>query len=1154
VQFTKLRLTGFKSFVDPTELELGQGLTGIVGPNGCGKSNLVEALRWVMGETSPKSLRGGAMDDVIFSGTQNRPSRNIAEVVLSIDNSDRTAPAAHNESPELEVSRHIERESGSTYRINGGETRARDVQMLFADLASGAHSPALVSQGRIGAIVNAKPVDRRALLEEAAGITGLHSRRHEAELRLRGAETNLERLDDVMQALEAQLQNMKRQARQARRYRRVGEQIRQTEAIRLHLLYSDAEERIRRASDALNEVERRVGELTEAVARANTAHVAAGEELPALRQTEAEAGARLHRLTVARDSLEQEERRIEEAGRQLEAQLAQIALDQERETSMRDDAGAALERLQSEKSALTLRRQGEEDAQAAAAVQVEEAGAALDEQERELQGLTDRLANLTARGEAMERNRAEQQHRLERLRDRMSEAERLKADLEIEIGADRRLQEGAEKLSSAQQEAETARRELAQQEDRRAQAEEATAAAREGLQKVQGQIAALDAEAAALAKMLSVSESDLWPPLVDAVRVTPGYETALGVALGDDLQAPGDEAAPVHWRTMPALSAPPALPEGATPLSHYVEAPAALARRLSQIGLVDAGDVESMRSALRPGQRLVSKDGGLWRWDGYTVQSGAETAAAARLAQRNRLDEIRNQRQQALPQLNAAEASLAAARERSDAAGRAQAAAREQVRLASEELERQLREHGAAERDAVARSSRLTALQENLAQYAQDIGDSETALEAAVKGIAALPPLQELRDELGEVRRKTADRRSALVEARNSQDLLRREAAQRSNRIVAIDGEIGGWQERRESAERHLAELAQRRQQAMQQRAELERLPAELAERRNALLDQIGMAETARSEAADALAVAEAGVADLEKALRQEEAAHSTAREDRVRAEAAVEQARERRGEIVERIREALECGPEDVLQQGGVELPKDGQLPGLAESETKLERLKRERDRLGAVNLRAEQEAAELEEQLETMQVEKEDLEGAIARLRRGISSLNREGRERLLAAFKDVDQHFQHLFVRLFGGGKAHLALTESEDPLEAGLEIMASPPGKRLQRLSLLSGGEQALTAMALLFAVFLTNPAPVCVLDEVDAPLDDANVERFCNLVEEIARTTGTRFLIITHHPYSMARMDRLFGVTMAERGVSQLVSIDLERAERLHASA
>ena len=1154
MQFTKLRLSGFKSFVDPTELDLGPGMTGIVGPNGCGKSNLVEALRWVMGETSAKSLRGGAMDDVIFSGTQNRPSRNLAEVVLSIDNAERKAPAAHNETPELEVSRSIEREGGSTYRINGGETRARDVQMLFADLASGAHSPALVSQGRIGAIVNAKPVDRRSLLEEAAGITGLHTRRHEAELRLGGAETNLERLDDVMQGLEAQLQNMKRQARQARRYRKVGEQIRHTEAIRLHLMYTDARARITETAETLKTIERQVGELTEAVARANAAHVSAGEGLPALRQSEAEAGARLHRLSVARDSLDQEEQRIEEASRQLEAQLAQIAVDRDREAAMQGDAAAAIERLQAERTELTLQQEGESEAQDAAAQRVEETGSALDVQERDLQSLTDRLANLTARGEAMARSRDEQQHRLERLRGRLAETERLQTNLEAEIGDDQHLRDAAARLDAAQTAAEAARAELTTQEEARGEVDEATAGAREALQNIQGRVAALDAEAKALANMLSVNESDLWPPLIDAIKVTPGYETALGIALGDDLQAPIDEAAPVHWRAMPSLADAPALPEGATPLSRYVEAPPALARRLSQIGFVEGGDIAAMAKILRPGQRLVSKDGGLWRWDGFTVQSGAETSAAVRLAQRNRLEEIRGQCEEAAPLLAAAEEELAAARERSQAAGRSQATARESARLTAEELQRELRDHGAAERDAAARSSRLLALQETLGQCSQDIADSEAALNEAVQGISALPPVEGLREQLGEMRRVTSEQRSALVEARNTQDQLRREAAQRGNRIGAIVNEARGWQQRMEGAERQNAELEQRRQQAETQREELQRLPAELTQKRNALLEQIGTAEAARTEAADALASAEAQVAELDKALREAEATLSNARENRVRDEAAVEQAKERQSEVVQRIREALECAPDQVLQEGGVELKESAELPGLEESEAKLDRLKRERDRMGAVNLRAETEAVELEEQLETMQSEREDLEGAIARLRRGISSLNREGRERLLAAFKTVDEHFQHLFVRLFGGGKAHLALTESDDPLEAGLEIMASPPGKRLQRLSLLSGGEQALTALSLLFAVFLTNPAPVCVLDEVDAPLDDANVERFCNLVEEIARTTGTRFLIITHHPFSMARMDRLFGVTMAERGVSQLVSIDLERAERMQVSA
>jgi chromosome segregation protein len=1153
VHFTKLRLSGFKSFVDSTDLVIGEGMTGVVGPNGCGKSNLVEALRWVMGENSAKRMRGGAMDDVIFSGTQSRSARNLAEVVLLIDNTDRKAPAAFNDADELQISRAIERESGSTYRVNGAEVRARDVQLLFADAASGAHSPALVSQGRIGAIINAKPTDRRSLLEEAAGITGLHSRRHEADLRLRGAEANLERLDDVMQALEAQLQNMKRQARQANRYRKLGEQIRHDEGIQLHLLYSRAQAQIAEAEAQLNAANRRVGELTEEVARANREHVAAGEVLPGLRQTEAEAGARLHRLAVARDALDQEDARIAEAQKQLEERIRQIEVDVARTSALAEDAAKAIADLQQERDGLAKQQEGEEAAQTAAAERVNEVSGALSAQETELEALTDKVANLTAQRDALARAQREASDRLVRLQNRNKELLNQKQAIEGEIEEDTQLRDAEAALAAAQEQHEAGQSALEVAEAQRSEADAKAERTREHFQEAKSEADRLGAEEAALARLLKASENNgEWPPMVDNVSVNPGYEAALGAALGDDLEAATDETAPVHWHRLDPIQDGPALPSGAVPLAQFVKAPPELARRLSQIGVVDDVDGPRLRNELKVGQRLVSREGSLWRWDGFTVSKGAETAAAVRLAQRNRLEDISARRAQVAGPLAQAEATNNAAKAQAEAANQALRQARDTSRNAEAALNKARNTLSTIERNTASRTSKLTALSENLQQLEIDLGESREALAKAEADFEALPEVDGMREQLGELRRKVADLRSALVEARNAQDQLRRDAQARANRASAIDGEIAAWRTRADNAGSQIAELAERRTEADSQLETLARKPAEIAEKRSALLNQIEVADAERNTAAEALAAAEAALGDKEKALRQSEQTLGTAREERVRAEAGIEQARERRIEIVRRITETLECRPEQVLAAAGVE--EGEQLPGLEETEARVDRLKRERDRMGPVNLRAEQEAEELDEQLQTMRTEREDLEGAIARLRQGIASLNREGRERLLAAFKQVDEHFQELFVKLFGGGKAHLSLTESDDPLNAGLEIMASPPGKRLQNLSLLSGGEQALTALSLLFAVFMTNPAPVCVLDEVDAPLDDANVERFCDLVSRISQTTGTRFLVITHHPYTMARMDRLFGVTMAERGVSQLVSIDLERAERIRASA
>ncbi|MDA1101615.1 MAG: hypothetical protein O2967_21855, partial [Proteobacteria bacterium] len=479
------------------------------------------------------------------------------------------------------------------------------------------------------------------------------------------------------------------------------------------------------------------------------------------------------------------------------------------------------------------------------------------------------------------------------------------------------------------------------------------------------------------------------------------------------------------------------------------------------------------------------------------------------------------------------------------------ATAREAARIGREEWERGRNAQAKAERDAAARSARLATVVESLAQTETDLAETRAAMADSGAQLAALPPLDDLRRQLETLRGAVAGQRTELLEARGRHDRVERETAMRAERLTVIAGEQDGWRRRAQGAEQQLSELAARAKAGRDALADLQRKPAEIAAQRQALLNQIELAEAGRDKAARDLAGAEEKAGELVAGQRRAESALAAAREDRVRGEAGVEQCEERRAEVARRIRETLDCAAAAVLAGAG--LAPDAVLPPLEEAERKLERLKRERDSMGPVNLRAEQEAEELDQQLTGMTTERADLKAAIARLRQGIYSLNKEGRDRLLAAYKTVDGHFQDLFVRLFGGGKAHLSLTESDDPLEAGLEIMASPPGKRLQSLSLLSGGEQAMTALALLFAVFLTNPAPVCVLDEVDAPLDDANVERFTNLVGEIARITGTRFLIITHHPFTMARMDRLFGVTMSERGVSQLISVDLARAERIRAT-
>ena len=1153
LQFNRLRLTGFKSFVEPTDLIIDSGLTGIVGPNGCGKSNLVEALRWVMGESSAKQMRGGEMDDVIFSGTETRPARNVGEVLLSLDNSARDAPAAFNDFEDLDISRRIERGSGSTFRINGREVRARDVQLLFADSATGARSTALVSQGRIGAVIAAKPIQRRSLLEEAAGITGLHSRRHEAELRLRGAETNLTRLDDIVVTLEAQLQSLRKQVRQATRYRNISGHIRKAESTLYLLRWRTAQSALEDARAQQAAAEREVGEWTAKAAAASTRQGEVATTLPPLRQAEAEEAAALHRLVVERDGLEAESERIETARRSLVERLAQVANDSERERTLAAEAAAAIGRLGEEATEIETARDGEAEANAAAVELLAETAAEVERLETDLDERLRRAAAADARRTALERRIEELADRRRRLETRAGEIEdqrRIAAEDAIDpaqrIAADAALEATRQRLEDGRAAADAA-------EIARIQATDATAKAVASLHQAEAARARLQAEEKTLNEILTAGESVLWPPLVDAVTVEPGFEAAVGAALGDDLTVPADEAAPVHWRTLAVAAGAPSLPNGAESLTRHVDGPPALARRLTQIGVVaDAETGARLAASLAQGQRLVSRAGALWRWDGYTVTAGAATAAAARLEQRNRLDTLAGEIAIASGLVDTARTASEARQAEAEAAAEGEREARESLRQTDADYA-VARDALAEIKEATARhASQVVALTDAAAAVTTDLNDTEMGTTESVDALAETPD-----PDLDGA--ETAARRTALAEARNRQidiqstvNSVARESDIRRRRVDEITAEKDTWVERDGGARRRLEELEGRRREIEVETASLADRPREIDDRRKALLSAVEEAENRRRAAADSLAEAENALADAEVDQRSAEADLARRREDRVRAEGAFEQATQACTSIRERVGERLECGVDDLAGEAG--LGDDDPMPEKDAVEKRVERLLRERDTMGPVNLRAEHEAKELTEQMETLSGERDDLVQAIEKLRQGISQLNREGRSRLLASFAEVDKHFQELFVRLFGGGRAHLALTESDDPLEAGLEIMASPPGKRLQVLSLLSGGEQALTALALLFAVFLTNPAPICVLDEVDAPLDDANVDRFCSMVEEMAHGGTTRFLIITHHRMTMARMDRLFGVTMSERGVSQLVSVDLQQAERLKATA
>ena len=1143
MQFQRLRLVGFKSFVDPTEFHIEPGLTGIVGPNGCGKSNVLESLRWVMGANSAKAMRGQGMDDVIFAGAANRPPRSHAEVQLTIDNAQRRAPQPFTDSAILEVSRRIDRGQGSTYRINGKEVRARDVQLLFADASTGANSPALVRQGQISELIAAKPQNRRRILEEAGGVAGLHTRRHEAELRLNAAEANLERLDDIGRELETTLARLKREARQAEKYKKISAEIRALQAALLYVRWNDARVAAEGAAKELAEADRAVLEATTASGRAQTAALNAQEALKPAREEDAVAAALLHRASLERDRLDMAEQQARAEVERLKAEGARIAGDVERETTMAGDAegelarlSAALEALSAEIAAAPARGPELEAALAAA----EEARRAAD---AEVERVAGAVAAVEARVSAENARRRDAEARVARAEAQLASAQREREALgpletpEIEA-AKADLEAAQARLAEARAAVETA-------ETDRGDKARAEQEARQAARAAEDRLGRLQTEARGLAQLLVQGKREHAPAL-DRVQADKGYEAALAAALGDDLDAALDARAAAYWAGAEVPS--PAWPAGVEPLGARVSAPEQLKARLALCGVAARREIEGLAEALPVGARLVTVEGDLWRWDGFVQRAEAPRPAAVRLAQRTRLSELEAEIDEGKPALEAAQAALKAATEAFRAAEEAVKAARaapfpldKAATAARDRVETLAREQARKE-------ARAQALDETLERLKAEVEAARVALAEAQGVEAPSETLEGLRMELTAARTGADAARGAAAEARLARDAEAREVAGRQARLDGLVRERDSWAARAKDAKARISALEKEAEKTAARLKAAADAPEQLAAQRSTLLDALTTAETRRKAAADALATAETAASEADRAARAAEGAASQAREARAGLAARSEAAAERLAEAEQNVRETAQMSPEALgqkLQDDAIARP-----PDAAGAESLLYGLEREREALGAVNLLAEEEANEYGDRLQTMKVERSDLTSAIAKLRDGIDELNAEGRERLIAAFDIINDNFKALFEALFGGGQAELKLVESDDPLEAGLEIYACPPGKRLAVMSLMSGGEQALTAAALIFAVFLANPAPVCVLDEVDAPLDDANVDRFCRMLDEMRKRTDTRFIVITHNPVTMSRMDRLYGVTMPERGVSQLVSVDLTQAEKL----
>lgn len=1357
VKFTRLRISGFKSFADPSELELVDGLTGIVGPNGCGKSNIVEALRWVMGESSARGLRGAEMDDVVFAGSATRAPFDFAEVTLTIEG---PVPEVAAPGEQIEIVRRIGRGSGSTFRLRGREVRARDVQIMLADAATGARSAAIVGQGEIARLVDVRPDQRRRLLEEAAGIGGLHARRREAELRLQATARNLELVEQRLAQLDGQRDRLARQAREAERFRRLQAELRRLEGLRLLARHRQTSAALEAARAELAGIEAGLSKLAGERA-ALLARVAGLDRerrgLEAKRQEAARELARIdERIAMAARLAEEARRNREEA----EARLAALDRTVEQERTALARARERLEALAAETKALGALgpRMAEEQASLAAAVADAEAGlarcetaleglvrellqaeagleaararrreldgqraalgdggpgaeadrpeaecealrarvgelgerlAAADaalaalEAERlrfaagreqaaadlaaaeaawraaveERRGLEQRLRERRAAVEAIEEKRGLLERQLARIEERAARLARTREELGV-AEIERRLADALARRTELAARAEELRGQLAAAEHDATETGEAVRLAGVRVRELEAAAAGLESEIGALARLLPPTPSDA---LLHRLRVPEERARAIAALLGDDLLLGTDPAAESFWRedlSAAAGDGGPGPPDGCEPLAAGLELPPALLRVLGAAGFVRNGEAERLQPHLRPGQSLVSRDGGLWRWDGLVRRPGATVEAARRLAIERDLAAKRQALEVARRALAEEEARLGElrrrhelARETADAVGRelrrteaaaaeaealvarleqGLASARERAAGLAVELAELAREREEAEAARAGLESRLAALagegdpapaldlaraaerrageekrrceslladldrrlrdadarlargREERSRIERELGAARDRLLAAEQRLAEATAERRRRQaELARLEEEAASLDARLAEleaahatlsARVHEAGARRDAARA--RLGGLQGRLAGLAEagrrvesdlarlavEREHLEAAAAEAARRLQAAETAREEARTTLARLSAATDA---PAGAAEDGVSREALARTLAEAGTA-LSGIDREREACAASL--ERIEAELARERERAallraelaRLGEQLTGLAREIEDRAGQtvarILAEGGESLAAELRELDPEALEARIGQLVRARERLGAVNLRAAQELAEIEQELGQGRAEEQELRAAIERLRRAIGRLDREGRERLLAAFEEVDRHFRALFQRLFGGGRAELRLTDLDDPFAAGLELDAMPPGKKLQHVSLLSGGEKSLAGLALIFAFFLARPSPLCVLDEVDAALDDANVERFVDVMEDIARNTGTRFLVVTHHPLTMARMDRLYGVTMAERGVSRLVSVALDRAVELRQSA
>ena len=1139
MKFKSIRISGFKSFLESTEIPIDNGLTGIVGPNGCGKSNIVEAMKWVMGENSARQMRGDGMDDIIFSGTNERPARNFAEVSIKLDNTEKKAPSNFNHFDEIEISRKIEREKGSIYRVNGKQVRSRDIQLIFADNGTGARSSGIVSQGRISQIIDSSPENRRVILEEAANIKGLHSRRHEAELKLNGATDNLSRLLDIEQTYNEQLVELEKQARKASRYRSVGERLRKAESTLFIKLLNSSETDLKNFKNELEIATDRVNQAQLDVSKNTKSKLVAFDKIPELKKNEAEKAAFLQSLNINKIRLEEEKSSANKTLDNIFNQISQIEIDIEREEEIKEDSKKSLLNLEDEEKKLKTESKAFEGKIDQAISLVKELKKKSDEADQDLSSINSKIYSINSNKENIEKRITDLKEKIKKSEFQIPqfnilEEEKSFKENKAKIIKGRKLLEEKNKLLITKKNEYEAIKKILNDLNK---------AKTEADYKVNITKAELNSLSSLLGHDTSSKET-----LENSIDSFASLEKSIGSILGETLLAPvlSNLDTPKNtpfWRKNLKGIIETKLPDGVKPIIKNIKNNSILDLALLGVGIVDNEEIAfKLQDKLSFGQALTTVEGGLWRWDGFVQPPQVQNSYSERLQNIAKLRSLEKE----IPNLENRQKSIQSKIDKNE--------------LYINVIEKNILELESQIYDLIEANNNLNLLNTKieskigsskiLVKEHQNIIDlSNKELNLLNKELINSSNLPLLLTEELKIRNIADQCRNSLTDAMAAEQQVRNHESYQSRNLLQIKNQKNNWEKREDEAIARLLTLQNRQKSLSEEKQKLMNLPDNFKKREDELNLEINKALQLRNKAADNLVEAETNLNELEKLEKLSEQNMSSLREEMIKIEAKLNLSKSQVKNIEERVWEKLRINTDQLYEIAN--LDKNDEIDiSIDALEKTVHRLINERDSIGAVNLRAEEEMKEMRDKIKTMSDERIDLEQAIDKLKTGIFELNKEGRQRLKESFEEVNKNFKNLFQKLFGGGNAELKLIGNEDPLHAGLEVLASPPGKKMQLLSLLSGGEQALTAISLIFSVFLCNPAPICILDEVDAPLDDSNVGRFCNLLEKIVEETDTYFMVVTHHRLTMAKMDRLFGVTMEQKGISRLVAVNLEQANRI----